>query len=115
MAKMIQFRYYGENNPNNAYPKENAKTWQSFCADLSFRSYAPIHQFGIQTLPGTRIYINQSNYPVIIGGTGIFEIDCDKTTAAISSFRVEQESMEAINNNDHGYLVIDLIYGKEED
>lgn len=109
MAKVTQFRYYGENNVNN-YPFDK---WQYYCVDESFKNYRPIHQFGIQTLPGTKIYLNQSNNPIIIGSTGIFEIDCDNTTAILNSFRIEQKSMEIIDNLANGYLLIDLVYGKD--
>lgn len=111
MTKITQFRYYAKNNPNN-YP---FNTWEHYCSDSSFKSYRPIQSFGIQTLPGTRIYLNQSSNPIIIGATGIFEIDCRNTTAILNSFRIEQSSMETIEQLDNGYLVIDLVYGKEED
>ena len=84
MAKMAQFRYYSDDNPNNSYPAVESENYSVFCADTAFRGYAPIHQFGIQTLPGTKIYINQS-------------------------------SMEIIRNLPNGYLVIDIVYGSEED
>lgn len=120
MAKMVQFRYYGEHNQNNyiggdsVNPEDNAKIdWRKFCADQTFRNFAPIHQFGIQTLPGTKIYLNQSLSPIIIGGTGIYEIDCDNTTANLTTFRIAEESMNIINTHPNGYLVIDLVYGEE--
>lgn len=115
MAKMAQFRYYSDDNPNNSYPAVESENYSVFCADTAFRGYAPIHQFGIQTLPGTKIYINQSQNPIIIGGTGMLEIDCDATTATINTFRIDQSSMEIIRNLPNGYLVIDIVYGSEED
>lgn len=112
MAKIAQFRYYQNGNPNN-YPTD--WVWDHFCADQSFRDFNPIHQLGIQTLPGTRVYINQSTNPVIIGGTGIFEINCDNTTAIISSLRFDQESMRTIADDPNAYLIVDIVYGSEED
>lgn len=109
MQKIRQFRYYSENNPNN-FPYNK---WQYYCVNESFKDYRPIHQFGIQTLPGTKIFLNQSNSPIIIGSSGMYEIDCDNTTAILNSFRIEQASMENINNLDGGYLIIDLVYGKD--
>lgn len=111
MVKITQFRYYNQNNSNN-YP---FTTWQEYCSDTSFKSYRPIHQFGIQTLPGTKIYLNQSSNPIIIGATGMYEIDCDNTTAILNSFRIDQSSMTTIENLDNGYLIIDLVYGKESE
>lgn len=120
MAKMIQFRYYGAANPHNYIggdsndPADNAQIdWRKFCADQTFRNFVPIHQFGIQTLPGTKIYLNQSLSPIVIGGTGMYEINCDNTTANLTAFRVAEDSMETINKNPNGYLIIDLVYGEE--
>ncbi len=116
MAKMAQFRYYSKDNPNNSYPStDGEKSYTVFCGDVAFRAYAPIHQFGIQTLPGTKLFINQSQNPIIVGGTGVFEVDCDATTATINSFRIDQKSMETIDKLINGYLIIDIVYGSEED
>jgi hypothetical protein len=35
----------------------------------------PIVQLGIQSVPGTKFYLNGSNNPIIIGNTGIYELD----------------------------------------
>lgn len=110
MVRIVQFRYYDDDNPNN-FPAEG--TYSFFCTDASFSRYKPIHQFGIQTLPGTKIYLNQSYNPIVIGSTGIFEIDCDNTTATLNSFRVEEASMTTIKNNPNGYLIIDIVYGEK--
>ena len=111
MVRMAQFRYYKENNANN-FPDSS---YTFFCTEASFSNYKPIHQFGIQTLPGTKIYLNQSHNPIIIGSTGIFEIDCDNTTAILNSFRIAEESMITIRDNPGGYLIIDIVYGEEEE
>ena len=109
--QIAQFRFYSDGNANN-YPFSN---YQSYCSAKSFGDYIPIRQLGIQTLPGTKIYFNQSLNPIVIGGTGIYEIDCSGTSASITSFRVEQTSMETSNQLPNGYLIIDIVWGKEED
>ena len=40
----------------------------------------PIVQLGIQTLPGTKFYLNNSIEPIIVGYTGIYELDLDNQT-----------------------------------
>lgn len=111
MTRIAQFRFYSDGHENN-YPFKN---YQNYCSSESFGYYRPIHQLGIQTLPGTKIYLNQSLNPIVIGGTGVYEIDCTGTGATITSFRVEQASMETINNLPNGYLIIDIVYGDKED
>ena len=109
-TKITQFRYYADGNPNN-YPLE--WTWPHYCTSETFKKYSPIKQLGIQTLPGTRLYINSSNTPIIVGSTGIFELDVATTTATINGLRIEQDSMELIRNLDNGYLIIDIVYGDQ--
>ena len=111
MAKITQFRFYSNNNANN-YPFTN---YQNYISGGSFTGYQPIHQLGIQTLPGTKVYFNQSINPVVVGGTGVYEIDCTGTGARIYNFRIDQASMETINNLPNGYLIIDLVYGDQQD
>ena len=114
MAKQIaQLRYYSENNPNN-WPLNYS--WTAYCTATTFKkNYTSISQIGIQTLPGTKIYLNNGHEPIIIGATGIFELDVSNTTATISSVRIDQESMQTIKDNELGYLIIDLVYGKQEE
>lgn len=105
-----QFRFYNDGNVNNSPAVANYKY---YCDDTSFRYFAPIYQLGIQTLPGTRIYLNQSTTPIIIGASGIYELDLNDTTAILNSIRIEKTSMETINNLENGYLIIDIVYGGE--
>ena len=113
MAKIAQFRYYSSNGKNAGHNFPTGCTYQNFCVNKSFAG--PIRQFGIQTIPGTKIYLNASQNPVVIGSTGIFEIDCQNTTANITTFRVAEESMKTIDNLENGYLIIDIVWGNEED
>ena len=108
-SRMIQLRYYKEGSANN-YPSDI--TWPEFCTQETFRKYNPITQLGIQALPGTRFYINSGINPIIIGGSGIFELDVTNTSASITSLRMDQKSMELIRDLETGYLIIDLVYGE---
>lgn len=110
--RITQFRYYSEDNPNN-YPIDNS--WASYCTQETFKKYSPIMQLGIQTLPGTRIYLNSGITPIIIGSTGVFELDVSNTSATITGLRVDQYDMELIKNLPNGYIIIDLVYGEQGD
>lgn len=110
MAKIKQFRFYKDESTNNA---PAVRDWRYYCDDTSFRHFAPIYQLGIQTLPGTRVYLNQSTTPIIIGASGIYELDLNNTTAVLNSIRVEKTSMKTINDLENGFLIIDIVYGGE--
>ena len=69
----------------------------------------PIIQLGIQSLPGTKFYLNNSYNPVIIGNTGIYELDLNGL-AEVTSLQFDQKTLQAIHNNSNAYLIIDIIY-----
>ena len=72
----------------------------------------PILQLGIQALPGTKFYLNGSNNPIIIGNTGIYELDLQGLTE-ISSLSFEANSISLINGNANAYLIVDMIYDED--
>ena len=73
-----------------------------------FANYLPITQLGIQALPGTEFYLNNSISPILIGSTGIYEIDLEGLSE-ITDLHFNRKSLEAINNNENAYLIIDII------
>ena len=113
--KMKQFRYYQENNPNNSFMEDGKTpcTWSYFCISENFKEFAPINVLGIQTLPGTKFYLNSSMIPITIGQSGIFELDVTGTSATINNIRFEQGSMQKIRDNDSGFLIIDIAYEEQ--
>ncbi len=108
MAKHImQFRYYDENHSNNQ--PENLKLSQLVNGEV-FSKYLPFTQLGIQSLPGTRFYLNDNiEGPVILGTTGIYELELEGISK-ISSLKFDSKSLNLIKNNPNGYLIIDVIY-----
>lgn len=125
MAKIKQYRFYkngapsGKNEPE-FYTNKNGETVRVTTDDYSsgavFGDNFPITQLGVQALPGTKIYINQGSSisdGIIIGNTGIFELDLDGQTE-ITSLTVDAGSLSIINNNENAYLIIDTIYDKGE-
>lgn len=113
MANNIkQIRFYqngsSKNSPNDANLKNKIENGELF------RAYSPIKQLGIQTIPGTKFYVNDAPDPVIVGKTGIFELDIDEETS-ITRLSFNQASMDTINDNPSAYLIIDLIWGIGEE
>ena len=112
MAKQIkQFRYYAENDERN-YP-EGVMTSLNLQIGSIFANYMPVSQLGIQALPGTKFYLNNSYSPIVIGYTGIYELAIDDL-AEITSLRFDYESLIKISANKETVLLIDIVYDKEE-
>ena len=120
--KIKQFRYYndtnnlGKNSPS-VVTIDGADTnvsYTHYVSGVVFGECFPILQFGIQSLPGTKFYLNNGNDPIIIGSTGIYELDLEGQTE-ITQIQMDGGSMKTINDNDSAYLIIDIIYdnGKE--
>ena len=110
MLKIEQIRYFGDGNEKNAY----YDTWPQFCGDASFTAFTPIRHIGIQTIPGTRFYLNKSITPIIVGSTGVYELDLERDTSALLySLRFDRQSMQTLNELPNGYLILDLVYESE--
>ena len=114
--KVMQFRYYNdsslENQPNKTSGISGAITKAKLTSGSIFSAYLPITQLGIQTVPGTKFYLNNSNNPIVVGYTGIYELSLEGK-AEISSLSFDAKSLEAINGNANSYLIVDIIYEGE--
>lgn len=107
MAKRVgQIRYYNDNNDKN-YPK--GLKYAQLASGSIFNNIRNITQLGIQTMPGTKIYLNNHTLPVIIGMTGIYELNVDGMST-ITAIRVDAASLKIIGGNKDSYLIIDYIY-----
>lgn len=113
MAKFVrQFRYYGDGNPET-YPRD-LKFTQLRTGSI-FADYSPITQLGIQTNPDFKFYINDSSNSIIVGGTGIYELDLEGI-GQIYNLRFDADSLNEIivnnqNNVDNQYgLIVDIVY-----
>lgn len=110
LAKQVkQFRFYGEGNAKNS----EDMTILNLTKNNIFSSYPEISQLGIQSLPGTEFYLNESTYPIVIGNTGIYELDVAGITD-ITNIKFEPKSITAIQNSPTAYLIIDVIYDDQE-
>lgn len=121
---ITQFRFFGNDNSVFNTKDDNAIyhlldsntdgiTMNDLMSGNAFKDYYPIIQLGIQSLPGLRFTINSNFDPIIIGATGIYELDLVDSSASITSLSFDQASLELINQNPDGYLIIDIVY--EED
>ncbi len=113
MAKQIkQFRYYSDTDTSKNYPPTLNSA--SLKEGKIFQNYMPITKLGIQSLPGTKFYLNGSLQPVMVGYTGIYEFDLDGE-AEIFSLSFEHNTIDRIQDNLNAYLIIDMIYEGEGD
>ena len=107
MKKIQQYRYYDEQDTSRNYPKGIA--FRNLVSGSVFAKTLPIVQLGIQALPGTKFYLNNNNHPIIIGNTGIYELDLNGQTE-ITALSFDATSVKLIDNNPNGYLIVDVIY-----
>ena len=121
--KVKQFRYYNDKSSEVSESKRNQPTTLDGTTTLItsehyvngdvFGKYFPVTQLGIQALPGTKFYLNEAVDPVIIGATGIYELDLTNGIQ-ISKISFAFDSMEIIKNNDNAFLIVDIIYDDGE-
>lgn len=121
--KVKQFRYYNDKSSEVSENKRNQPTTLDGTTTLItsehyangdvFGKYFPVTQLGIQALPGTKFYLNEAVDPVIIGATGIYELDLTNGIQ-ISKITFDPKSMEIIKNNDNAFLIVDIIYDDGE-
>lgn len=109
MKCVKQFRYYGKNNSNN-YPSN--MTYEALTRQNVFEGYDGIVQMGIQAPRGTIMYLNRDQkYPIVIGETGIYEINLSNSGGKITAIRFASASLEALDlQGSSGRLLIDIIY-----
>ena len=102
-----QFRYYGEGNSKNA---PNGVCLNNLVSGSAFDDYMPIVQLGIQSLPGQMFRLNNGNDPIIVGISGMYEIDLCESTGRITDLAFDRATTSLITNNPDAYLIIDILY-----
>lgn len=120
--KIAQFRFFGDRNKrfnstdNEAIyhqMDENSPTSLSgtdLVQGTIFTNYTPIIQLGIQSLPGLRFNLNTNLDPIIMGASGMYELDLTDSSATLTSLTFERSSIDLITQNPDGYLIIDIVY-----
>lgn len=107
MKQIRQFRYYKDGDSRN-YPSN--MTLSNLVHGNIFSGYGSITQMGIQARPGTLMFLNNSQYQIAIGETGIYEIDLEGY-GQIYAIRFDSKSLsdyEAPGGS--ARLLIDIIF-----
>ena len=116
--KIKQFRYYAENSelnqPQLLSDGTTPVSYTHFITGAVFGDCFPVSQLGVQSLPGTKFFLNNSLDTIIIGTTGIYELELEDQTE-ITNIQFDSESMKLLEKNDNAHLIVDIIYddGKE--
>lgn len=87
-------------------------TAEDMISGRAFGSYTAIFQLGIQAPPGTIFYINGSNSQLLVGASGVFELDL-LNKASISSLRFDATSIDFVQENDSSLIIVDILYAGE--
>ena len=125
--KITQLRFFGDSNGylntsdrNVIYHQMDENQPNSLSSlDLSsgdaFTDYTAqgILQLGIQALPGTKFNLNANLDPIVIGVSGMYELDLTNSSAVLTSLNFEKDSLEQIDKNPDGYLIIDIVYQED--
>ena len=114
MARKIkQFRFYQRTGTSGDQRNQPAEISLSNLKSGSlFSNYYPIVQLGIQTLPGVKFFLNKAVDPIMVGETGIYDLELDSATQ-ITHLCFDGTSLNFINSNSDAYLIIDIIYESE--
>ena len=112
MAKKLrQFRWYS--NSEDETRNVPSASLENYHDGTVFDKVYPISQLGIQALPGTKFYLNGDVKPLIIGVSGIYDLDI-KNGFRVTDLRFSEESLNLISNNPTSFLIVDILYGEEE-
>ena len=109
MKRIAQFRFEGFNNPNN-YPSFSDYNSVLTTGNI-FHDYRLISKLGIQAPVGMRFYLNNSDSPITIGKTGIYELDLENIGRIYSiKFNDADVSKYFPTNNTTNRLLIDIVF-----
>lgn len=125
---ITQFRFFGDENSVFNTKDEDAIyhlmdnntdgiTMSDLISGDAFKNHYPIIQLGIQSLPGLRFTINSNFDPIIIGATGIYELDLHEKSV-ISALHFDPESIKTIKQSlttGNGFLIVDIVYEEGEE
>ena len=108
--KVQQIRYYGDNKVDKDKNQPEGLTGNRLRSGSIFNAYTPMKQLGIQTMPGVKFYLNNSIEPIIIGSTGIYELNVENLTE-ITSLSFDTTSINMINETPStSYIIVDILY-----
>lgn len=110
MKRIMQFRYYGENDNRN-YPSDY--TIADWTTNVLSKCGIVSH-LGIQGEPGVVFYLNNGNNPIILGSTGIYELDLEGI-GRITNLKFNEEKLTTTYptnpaSSDSKRILVDVIY-----
>lgn len=108
--KVQQIRYYGDHKSDSDKNQPANLTGNRLRSGSIFSQYTPMKQIGIQTMPGVKFYLNNSIEPIIIGSTGIYELNVENLTE-ITALSFDTASINMINETPStSYIIVDILY-----
>lgn len=109
IEEKMEFYYQIEqlNYPNGLYTG-------NLVSGSAFANCVPIVKLGIQSLPGTRFRFNSNLEWIVLGATGLYEIDLTDSAGSIIDLKFDKQSIKNINDNKNAYLIIDIMYEEED-
>ena len=108
--KVQQIRYYGDNKSDSDKNQPAKLTGNRLRSGSIFNQYTPMKQIGIQTMPGVKFYLNNSIEPIVIGSTGIYELNVENLTE-ITALSFDTTSINMINETPStSYIIVDILY-----
>lgn len=110
MKKIMQFRFEGRDSADNYPAFQDYNTMLT--AGNIFDNYKLVSKLGIQGPIGLKFYLNNGQYPITIGKTGIYELDLEGLNGCINQIRFDQADITAFFPNDNivNRLLIDIVY-----
>lgn len=104
-VRIVQFRYAGNSNLQN-YPLGLSKN--SLISGNIFDGYSNISKVTIQGKPGTAFCLNNSDYSIYLGESGIYSLDLQGRGLITSINFLNNGIFSSYNNNN--ILLIDVVY-----
>ena len=109
ILRIAQIRYYGDGDTRNAPADLTAKQLTQNDNGL-LKNYGDINQIGIQARPNAEFWLNNSRYSIIMGETGIYELDL-RNTGFITDIKFSSSTISVYNKPDNtDRLIIDIVY-----
>ena len=112
--KVQQFRYYSENSTDN-YPN-GIMNKDNLTSNNIFTNFGNIKQLGIQTMPGVKFRLNSTTSEnwITVGVTGIYELDLEDLIDIVL-IQFDENSVDVVSESVTGYIIIDILYDKEDE
>lgn len=113
MKRIAQFRFHYTGSSAN-YPY--GLTAEDWSGNL-LQNCGLVSHLGIQGEPGVVFYLNDGDNPIVLGSTGIYELNLEGI-GRIASLRFDKDSLEQYYtkevNDDAHRLLVDIIYDGAE-